>query len=80
MTKIISGSVFPELAHATARELGLELTDAHAKKFANDESYVRIADSVRGDNVFIIQSMASRGKRSLNDSVVETLLLIDAAK
>lgn len=79
-TKLISGSVFPELARETAREMKFELTPVDTKKFANDETYVRIGDSVRGDKVFIIQSMASRGRQSLNDSFVETLLLVDAAK
>lgn len=78
--KIISGSVYPELAERTADELGIELTSNEAKKFANTEQYVRIGSSVRGDKVFIIQSMAERNGRSVDESVVETILLIDAAK
>ena len=79
-TKILSGSVYPELAQRTAQMLGLELVNNEAKEFANTEHYVRIASSVRNDKVFIIQSMAARNGWKVDESVVETLLLIDAVK
>lgn len=79
-TKIISGSVYPELARKTAEAFGGEVIDHEGKRFANSEKYVRIADSVRGDNVFIIQSMAERNGWTVDESIIETLLLVDAAK
>lgn len=80
ITKIISGSVYPDLAARAANVLGLELTSHEGKEFPNTEHYVRVGDSVRGDKVFIIQSMAARGGWKVDESIVETLLLIDAAK
>jgi len=78
--KLISGSVYPELATRTAEALGIDVTPTEAKVFANSEQYVRIGNSVRGDKVFIIQSMAARNGKTVDESFVETLLLVDAAK
>jgi len=78
--KIISGSIYPELAEKIAQELNVELVSNESKRFANTEQYVRIGKSVRGDKVFIIQSMAERNGYNVDESVVETMLLIDAAK
>ena len=48
----------PELAHRIADELGIELGKVELKTFANGETYCRYLESIRGADVFIVQSPA----------------------
>ncbi len=59
----------------TAR-LGIELGKVTLKTFANGEVYVRYEESIRGADVFLVQSTC----RPVNDSIMELLIMIDAAK
>lgn len=80
MTKtmaVFSGSTYPELAEEIAASLGVELGDVKLEKFANGEIYARYMDSIRGADVFLIQSVAGP---SVNDSLMELLIMTDAAK
>lgn len=79
---VVSGSVHPELAKETARLMGTTLGPLNTKRFANSELYVQYADSVRNKHVIIIQTFAADAERgiSVNDAVMETILLIDAAR
>jgi ribose-phosphate pyrophosphokinase len=77
---IATGSTHPELAEATAKSMGLSMGLVERKQFPNTEQYVRYGDSVRGDHVFIFQSLAAAGGRSVNDSLMELILMVDAAK
>ena len=80
MTKsmaVFSGSVNPDLADEVADELGISLGNVKLEKFANGEIYARYLESVRGADVFIIQSMAGQ---HINDALMELLIMIDAAK
>lgn len=80
MTKtmaVFSGSAHPELAREIANALGVELGDIHLEKFANGEIYARYNDSIRGADVFLIQSVAGE---SVNDALMELLIMADAAK
>ena len=74
---IFSGTVNPDLASEIAGELGTTLGNVRIEKFANGEIYARYQESVRGADVFIIQSIA--GER-INDALMELLIMIDAAK
>jgi len=74
--KLIAGTSHPELAEKISKDLGMELTPIVVKKFANGEIYVRVEDVVRGDDVFVIQTMVE----PVNDILMETLILIDALK
>jgi ribose-phosphate pyrophosphokinase len=74
--KLIAGTSHPELASKIAKELHKNLTPIIVKKFANGEIYVRVEDTVRGDDVFIIQTMIE----PVNDVLMETLILIDALR
>lgn len=74
--KLISGRSHPELAKAVAKELGVELCDVHHGNFANSEVSFRLNESVRGADVFIMQSHAS----NVNDAIMEQAIMIDAAK
>lgn len=79
-TFLASGSAHPELAEATAKELGIEPGKVEHKVFPNSELYVRYGESVRGKHVFIIQSLAISDNRSVNDAFMELLIMVDAAK
>ena len=56
--KLYTGTGNPELARKVADILHLELQGLLLEKFANGEIYARFDESVRGDEVFFIQSMA----------------------
>ena len=73
---IFSGSVYPELAREIAEYLDVELGDIRLEKFANGESYARYMESVRGEDVFLVQSVSG----SVNDALMELLIMADAAK
>ena len=75
--KLYSGSGNPQLAQEIADILGVELNGLKLEKFANGELYARFEESVRGDDVFVIQSMAGQ---NVNDLLMELLIIIDAAK
>ena len=83
MTKtlgIYSGSTNPQLAEGIARELGMELGQVKLEKFANGEIYARYQKSVRGADVFLIQSVCAGSGYDVNDSLMEMLIMADAAK
>ncbi|MBE6472894.1 MAG: ribose-phosphate pyrophosphokinase [Coriobacteriaceae bacterium] len=74
------GSVNPALADGIAKELGVPLGNVKREKFANGEIYARYVDTVRGSDVFIIQSVCAGGDYDVNDALMELLILADAAK
>ncbi len=76
---LYSGRTHPELAAEIAEHLGLELGHPNIVEFANGEIRARYAESVRGNDVFIIQSHYGVEGQSINDSIMEQLIMIDAA-
>lgn len=74
--KLFSGTGNPELSKRVAKILHLELQGLHLEKFANGETYARFVESVRGDEVFFIQTLAGP---NVNDLLMETLIVADAA-
>ncbi|MGI6756236.1 MAG: ribose-phosphate diphosphokinase [Atopobiaceae bacterium] len=74
--KLYSGSGNPALADRIARVLHLPLSGLKMEKFANGETYARFEESVRGAEVFFIQSLAGP---NVNDLLMETLIVADAA-
>ena len=74
--KIFTGSSNPALAEAICREVGIKMGEAEVKKFADGEVAVSLYESVRGSDVFIINSTC----KPVNDSLVELLVMIDAAR
>ena len=74
---LFSGSVNPELADKVANELGVSLGNVKLEKFSNGEIYARYLESVRGADVFLIQSVAGE---HINDALMELLIMADAAK
>ena len=74
--KLFSGSSHPDLAQAIAKELGVELGKVNLKTFSCGEQYVRYEESVRGKNVFIVQT----GTEASDSDIIETCLMCQAAK
>ncbi len=73
---VFAGTSNPELSEGVARHLGIELGNVKIRKFANGEIYVRYLESVRGADVFIIQSVCA----PVNAMLMEMLIMVDAAK
>ena len=73
---IFSGSSNSELAQKVATNLGTELAEVERKSFASGEIYLRLADSVRGADCFVMQSHSG----DINKTIMEQLLLVDALK
>jgi len=73
---LVSGRAHPQLAEDIAAELGSELVPTEARTFANGEIYARYGDSIRGADVFVIQSHCT----PINEWLMEQLIMIDAAK
>ncbi|HJE02328.1 Ribose-phosphate pyrophosphokinase [Aliarcobacter thereius] len=74
--KLFSGSANPAFAKKVADYLGMKVSDATLTKFSDGEMSVQITQSVRGQDVFIIQPTCSPA----NDNLMELLIMIDALK
>ncbi|HLT70344.1 MAG TPA: ribose-phosphate diphosphokinase, partial [Acidimicrobiales bacterium] len=77
---IVSGRANLPLAVEIAEALGVELGDPNTADFANGEIHCRFGESVRGMDVFIIQSHGASGSMSINDAIFEHLQMVDAAR
>ena len=73
---LFAGRSNPRLATSIARRLGAELGSIELATFANGEIYCRYGESVRGADVFLLQS----GSPPVNDNLVELLVMVDAAR
>jgi ribose-phosphate pyrophosphokinase len=74
--ELVSGRSHPALAQEIASHLGVELSGADIREFANSEIHCRYETSMRGSDVFIVQTHSG----PVNDSIMEQLIMIDAAK
>lgn len=74
--EILAGNSNRVLAEAVAKELGLPLSDAEVGKFSDGEISITLPQTVRGKDVFIIQSTSA----PVNDNLMELLIMIDACK
>ena len=74
--KIFAGNSNRPLAEAVVKELGLTLGDIEVGHFSDGETSVHIGETVRGRDVFIIQSTSS----PVNENLMELLVMIDAAR
>ncbi len=73
---LFSGRGYPELAESIAERLDVDLGEVQLTQFSNGEMYARYEQSVRGADVFIVQSLGE----PVNDNLMELLVMIDAAK
>ncbi|RKP08288.1 ribose-phosphate pyrophosphokinase 3 [Thamnocephalis sphaerospora] len=74
--KIFAGSSHRHLAGLVATRLGIELSKVGVYKYSNQETAVTIGESVRDEDVYIIQS----GSGEINDNLMELLIMINACK
>lgn len=74
--KLVAGNANPTLAEEISNVLGIPLCAAAVRRFADGEISVHIHETVRGEDVFIIQPTSP----PVNENVMELLLLIDALK
>jgi ribose-phosphate pyrophosphokinase len=73
---VFSGRSHPVLAERIAEQLGVDLGEIELKTFANDETYVRYCESIRGADVFLVQT----GSPPVDQHLMELLFMIQAAK
>ncbi|MEO6433041.1 MAG: ribose-phosphate pyrophosphokinase [Sphingomicrobium sp.] len=74
--KLLAGNSNLPLAHSIADHLGVKLTDAIVRRFADEEVFVEINENVRGEDVFVLQSTSF----PCNDNLMELLICIDALR
>ena len=74
--KLFTGNANPELAKEIAVQLGLELGNSEITRFSDEEVQVKIEESVRGKDVYIIQPTS----QPVNEHLMELLIMIDALK
>ena len=73
---LFSGSSYPVLTDKIAKELGIKAGKVTRTRFKNGEIYVKFDESVRGADVFIVQTCCE----PVNDNIMELLIMIDALK
>lgn len=73
---LVTGRAHPKLAQDVAQQLGIDVLETTAYDFANGEIYIRFTESVRGADVFVLQSHT----QSINKWIMEQLIMIDALK
>ena len=74
--KIFCGNSNPEFAKTICKELGLPLGQSEVKTFADGEASVSLLETVRGADVFLVQSTCN----PVNDRLMELLIMIDACR
>ncbi|MBI2935744.1 MAG: ribose-phosphate pyrophosphokinase [Chloroflexi bacterium] len=74
--KIFTGNSHPGLAQAICNYLEVSLGNAPVFKFSNDNTFVQYKENIRQQDVFLVQPFAY----PVNDSIMELLIMIDAAK
>lgn len=73
---VVSGSGYQDQAERIADKLDVELSEIERTKFKNGEMYARFGESVRGADLFLVQSLCE----PVNQNLMELLIMIDAAK
>jgi ribose-phosphate pyrophosphokinase len=74
--KIFSGRSNPDLTEDIAKYLGTSVGPMIIKNFADGEIYVKVQESIRGDDVFVVQPLC----KPVNENLMELLIIIDAFK
>ncbi|CCH46593.1 Ribose-phosphate pyrophosphokinase [Wickerhamomyces ciferrii] len=76
--KLLAGNSHPELAEKISKKLGLPLSKIGVYQYSNQETSVTIGESVRDEDVYIIQTGC--GEDEVNDFLMELLIMINACK
>lgn len=74
--QVFTGTAHPELAQEIVDYLGISLGKAKVSKFQDGEVRLEINESVRGNNVFIVQPTC----RPVNENLMELLIMVDAIR
>jgi ribose-phosphate pyrophosphokinase len=74
--RLLSGTANPELGARIAAEINIPLTEMEVKRFSDGEIDVKIGDSVRGQDVFVIQPTC----RPVNENLIELFIILDALR
>lgn len=74
--RIFTGNGNPELAEAIGERLGIPLGDITVTSFPNENIFVKLNESVREKDVFVVQSLAA----PLSDRIMELLIMLDACR
>jgi ribose-phosphate pyrophosphokinase len=74
--KVFTGNAHPELATAICSYLNIPLGESKIFKFSNDNTFVQFSENIRQRDVFLVQPFSA----PVNDSIMELLIMIDAAK
>jgi ribose-phosphate pyrophosphokinase len=74
--KLLGGSANPDLSARISSELGVPLTDTRMRRFADGEINVKIEDSMRGHDVFVIQPTCP----PVNEHLMELFIILDALR
>ena len=74
--KILTGNSNKQLSNKISKNLNNKLVNTSIRKFSDGEIYIEINENIRGNSIFIIQSVSSPA----NDNLMELLLCIDALK
>jgi ribose-phosphate pyrophosphokinase len=77
--QLLTGRAHPGLAEEIAEHIGVKLANIRISDFANGEISIRFKESLRGNDVFIIQTHGAQ-ELKIHTSIFEQLLMIDAAK
>jgi ribose-phosphate pyrophosphokinase len=77
---IFSGTSNRELAEKIAKRMQTRVGNALVDRFKNNECRIEIRENVRGAEVFVLQSICNSPAGSVNDSLMELLLMIDALR
>jgi ribose-phosphate pyrophosphokinase len=77
---LLTGRSNPSLATEIAEHLGVTCDDPNLAEFSNGEIHTRLSENVRGADVFIVQTHGQTPELSVNDAIMEQLIMIDAAR
>lgn len=78
--KIIAGNSNLELSKDIAESLNTSLVKSKVVNFSDGEINVDISETIRGEDVFVVQSICETSELTVNDSLMELLIIIDALK
>jgi ribose-phosphate pyrophosphokinase len=78
--KVFSGSAHPELAREIAAFLGVPVGQARLRRFPDSEVSFQIDENIRGTDVFVVQPTCANGPVSVDQHLVELMIMIDAFK
>lgn len=78
--RLISGTSNSALSQEVSKCLSIDLCQTDIKRFANGELNIKVVESVRGDDCFILQSTAGSKTTDLNTAMIELLLLVHTLK